>query len=302
MLKNDEWIRKMVVEHRMITPFVDRLVSDGVISYGLSSYGYDFRIANEFKILRPPVTDVKPMSEAGAAWVAGIIDGEGYIKVQHDRRNPNWSPYLRVVVGMTDKTTIDMLHQMTGIGNVRQEVPDNPNHSPVWYWDVSTGKHVKDLLRKVFPYMVTKRKEAMDAISTDISTDSFFIDPKASKEEWFTHVTVEPSEPVAIPANSFVLARTVEYFRIPRNILALCVGKSTMARCGILVNITPAEPTWEGFLTLEISNTTPVPALVYANEGIAQMIFLEADEVCRVSYADRKGKYQGQTGIVTSRV
>jgi dCTP deaminase len=105
-----------------------------------------------------------------------------------------------------------------------------------------------------------------------------------------------------IPPNSFALARTVEYFRIPRNVLTVCVGKSTYARCGIIVNVTPFEPEWEGFVTLEISNTTPLPAKIYANEGIAQVLFFEADEECEISYADKKGKYQKQEGIILPRL
>ena len=105
-----------------------------------------------------------------------------------------------------------------------------------------------------------------------------------------------------VPPNSFALARSVEYFRIPRNVLTLCVGKSTYARCGIITNVTPFEPEWEGFVTLEISNTTPLPARIYANEGIAQVIFFESDEPCEVSYADRKGKYQGQVGVTVPRL
>ncbi len=125
------------------------------------------------------------------------------------------------------------------------------------------------------------------------------VDPKNFNEHSFVDYR---GEVCVIPPNSFALGRSVEYFRIPRDILALCLGKSTYARCGIIVNITPAEPEWEGQLVIEISNTSPLPAKIYANEGIAQMIFLEADEVCEVSYADRKGKYQKQIGIVTSRV
>lgn len=105
-----------------------------------------------------------------------------------------------------------------------------------------------------------------------------------------------------VPPNSFALARTVEYFRIPRNILTLCVGKSTYARCGIIVNVTPFEPEWEGYVTLEISNTTPLPAKIYANEGIAQVLFFESDEVCEISYADRKGKYQAQVGVTPPKM
>lgn len=125
------------------------------------------------------------------------------------------------------------------------------------------------------------------------------VDPKKFTEDSF----VDIKGPFCIiPPNSFALARSVEYFRIPRNILTLCIGKSTYARCGIIVNVTPFEPEWEGFVTLEISNTTPLPAKIYSNEGIAQVIFLESKKVCRISYADRKGKYMKQTGIVVPRI
>jgi dCTP deaminase len=183
VLKNDAWIRKMAAERRMIDPFVDRQVRDGGISYGLSSYGYDIRVADEFKIF----TDVS----------ATVVDPKAF-----------------------DATLL---------------------------WSF-TGK---------------------------VCT---------------------------IPPNSFALGRSVEYFRIPRNVLAVCVGKSTYARCGIITNVTPFEPEWEGHVTIEISNTTPLPARIYANEGIAQAIFFEADAICEVSYADRAGKYQAQTGITTPRI
>lgn len=183
-IKPDHWIRKMALEHGMIEPFVDRQVRDGVISYGLSSYGYDIRIADEFRIFTP------------------------------------------------------------GLG------------------------------------------------------DLAVVDPKQFDERAMVRFT----GPVCvIPPNSFILARTVEYFRIPRNVLAICVGKSSYARCGLVVNTTPFEPQWEGFVTLEISNTTPLPAKVYANEGIAQVLFFEG-EPPEVSYADRKGKYQRQTGITLPRL
>jgi dCTP deaminase len=125
------------------------------------------------------------------------------------------------------------------------------------------------------------------------------VDPKHFTEDAFVDIIANEC---IIPPNSFALARSIEYFRIPRNVLTLCVGKSTYARCGIIVNVTPFEPEWEGHVTLEISNTTPLPAKIYANEGIAQVIFLNSENVCRVSYADRKGKYQGQTGITVPRV
>jgi len=127
------------------------------------------------------------------------------------------------------------------------------------------------------------------------NVDSAIVDPKAFSPSSF----VDRTGPVCIvPPNSFVLGRSVEYFKIPRNVLTLCVGKSTYARCGIITNVTPFEPEWEGFVTLEISNTTPLPAKIYANEGIAQVLFFESDEACQTSYADRQGKYQGQQGIV----
>ena len=124
------------------------------------------------------------------------------------------------------------------------------------------------------------------------------IDPKAFDASSFIEFH---GEICIIPPNSFVLARTIEYFRIPRNVLTLCVGKSTYARCGIIVNVTPFEPEWEGHATLEFSNTTPLPAKIYANEGVAQVIFFESEEECKISYKDREGKYQGQTGVTLPR-
>ncbi len=182
-LKPDRWIRKMALEHGMIEPFVDGQVRQGVISYGVSSYGYDMRVADEFKVFT----------------------------------------------------------------NVYSAIVDPKNFSP-----------------------------------------SSFVDIKA--------------EVCIIPPNSFALARSVEYFRIPRTVLTICLGKSTYARCGLIVNVTPFEPSWEGFVTLEISNTTPLPAKIYANEGIAQVLFFEADEECETSYADKLGKYQGQRGVTPPKL
>lgn len=182
-LKPDHWIRKMALEHGMIEPFIDRQVREGVISYGVSSYGYDVRVANEFKI------------------------------------------FTNVYSTMVDPKSFDSNSMVDFKGEV-----------------------------------------------------------------------------CIIPPNSFALARTVEYFRIPRGVMTICVGKSTYARCGIIVNVTPFEPEWEGFVTLEISNTTPLPAKIYANEGLAQVIFLEGDEPCEISYADKKGKYQHQQGILLPKV
>ena len=182
-LKPDYWIRKMALEEKMIEPFVDKQVRKGVISYGVSSYGYDVRVADEFMIF--------------------------------------------------------------------------------------TNVH------------------------------SAIVDPK----HFDTKSMVEfKGEVCIIPPNSFALARTVEYFRIPRKVLTVCLGKSTYARCGLIVNVTPFEPEWEGYVTLEISNTTPLPAKIYANEGLAQVLFFEADDECEVSYADKKGKYQGQKSIVLPKL
>ncbi len=183
MIKADSWIRRMAEQEGMISPFVNGQVKDGVISYGLSSYGYDIRVSDEFKIFT----------------------------------------------------------------NVHSAVVD-PKHF----------------------------------------NSKSFIDYKGKI--------------CVIPPNSFVLAQTVEYFKIPRNVLTICVGKSTYARCGLIVNVTPFEPEWEGYVTLEISNTTPLPARIYANEGIAQVLFFESDEICEISYADRKGKYQHQQSIMLPRI
>jgi dCTP deaminase len=182
-LKPDHWIRKMALEHSMIEPFVEKQQRDGVISYGVSSYGYDMRVTDVFKIFT----------------------------------------------------------------NVHSAVVDPKHFSP-----------------------------------------NSFVDFKG--------------DVCIIPPNSFVLAQSMEYFRIPRSVLTVCLGKSTYARCGLIVNVTPFEPEWEGNVTLEISNTTPLPAKVYANEGIAQVLFFEADETCEVSYADKKGKYQKQTGLTLPKL
>jgi dCTP deaminase len=182
-LKPDHWITRMAQEQNMIEPFVDSQVRDGRISYGVSSYGYDIRVADEFKIftnVHSVVVDPKDFDQAS------MVDFRGEVCI--------------------------------------------------------------------------------------------------------------------IPPNSFVLARTVEYFRIPRSVLTICVGKSTYARCGIIVNVTPFEPEWEGFVTLEISNTTPLPAKIYAHEGIAQVLFFEADDECDTSYADKEGKYQAQQEIVLPKM
>ncbi|MEJ2311277.1 MAG: dCTP deaminase [Gemmatimonadales bacterium] len=182
-IKSDRWIREMATSTGMIEPFEEKQVRTDVISFGLSSYGYDMRVADEFRIFHNAL-------------------------------------------------------------------------SPV-------------------------------------------VDPKAFDERSFVEYE---GDVCLIPPNSFALARSVEYFRIPRDVITLCVGKSTYARCGIITNVTPFEPEWEGFVTLEISNTTPLPARIYANEGIAQVLFFESDEPCEVSYSDKKGKYQAQRGVTPPRL
>ena len=180
---SDKWIKKMALEHEMISPFEEKQIRGGKISYGLSSFGYDARVSDQFKIFT----------------------------------------------------------------NVNSEI----------------------------------------------------VDPKNFKATNF--VTKNVSECI-IPPNSFVLAKTVEYFKIPKDILVICLGKSTYARCGIIVNVTPLEPSWEGYVTLEFSNTTPLPAKIYANEGVAQFVFLKGNETPETTYADRKGKYMRQTGVTLPKV
>ena len=182
-IKSDKWIRRMSLDNDMISPFEDGQISEKKISYGLSSYGYDIRVTNEYKIFT------------------------------------------------------------------------NINNS--------------------------------------------IIDPKRFDENSFVNFK---GDVCIVPANSFALARSVEYFKIPRNVLTICLGKSTYARCGIIVNVTPFEPEWEGHVTLEISNTTPLPAKIYSNEGLCQVLFFESDENCEISYKDKKGKYQKQTGITLPKI
>ncbi|BAW41319.1 dCTP deaminase [Helicobacter pylori] len=184
-LKADSWIKKMSLEHGMISPFCEKQIGKNVISYGLSSYGYDIRVGSEFMLF--------------------------------DNKN-----------ALIDPKNFD------------------PNN----------------------------------ATKIDASQEGFFI----------------------LPANAFALAHTIEYFKMPKDTLAICLGKSTYARCGIIVNVTPFEPEFEGYITIEISNTTNLPAKVYANEGIAQVVFLQGDEVCEQSYKDRGGKYQGQMGITLPKI
>ena len=289
-LKPDHWIRKMALEQRMIEPFVDGQVRDGVISYGLSSYGYDIRVAGEFKIFQPEITAAK-LSDVQCAYVAGILDVRG--QIGYDASGPQGRPSLALVVAGDDRRLLEGLQALIGTGRLREF--DEVQSELV----VSKTADVQYILSQVWPYLSHRRDAASRALAELQSSKSIVVDPKRFDDNSFVDFR---GEVCVIPPNSFVLGRTVEYFRVPRSVLTICVGKSSYARCGIIVNVTPFEPEWEGYVTLEISNTTPLPARIYASEGIAQVIFFEADEECEVSYADKKGKYQRQQSIVLPRL
>ncbi len=289
-LKPDHWIRKMALEQRMIEPFVDGQVRDGVISYGLSSYGYDIRVAGEFKIFQPEITAAK-LSDVQCAYVAGILDVQG--QIGYDASGPQGRPSLALVVAADDRRLLEGLQALIGTGRLREF--DEVQSELV----VSKTADVQYILSQVWPYLSHRRDAASRALAELQSSKSIVVDPKRFDDNSFVDFR---GEVCVIPPNSFVLGRTVEYFRVPRSVLTICVGKSSYARCGIIVNVTPFEPEWEGYVTLEISNTTPLPARIYASEGIAQVIFFEADEECEVSYADKKGKYQRQQSIVLPRL
>lgn len=289
-LKPDHWIKQMALKHRMIEPFIEQQVHDGVISYGLSSYGYDIRVADEFKIFQPEITANK-LSDVQCAYVAGALDGLariGYSPPGEGRRS------LRLSLANNGRATLERLREILGIGTLRESAT-GAGYELV----ISKLADVQHILSQTLPYLVHKRDAAYRALAEMKATKSIVVDPKNFNADSFIDFK---GDVCIIPPNSFALSRTVEYFRIPRSVLTVCLGKSSYARCGIIVNVTPFEPEWQGFVTLEISNTTPLPAKIYANEGIAQVIFFEADEECSVSYADRKGKYQGQQTIVLPRL
>lgn len=289
-LKPDHWIRKMALEHRMIEPFVDGQVRDGVISYGLSSYGYDIRVADEFKIFQPEITAAK-LSDVQCAYVAGMLDAQA--QIGYTASGPQGRPSLALVVAGDNRAMLEGLQAIIGTGCLR-ESGDGRSELVV-----SKAADVQYILSQVWPYLSQRREVASRALAELKSAKSIVVDPKNFDADSFVDFK---GDVCVIPPNSFALSRTVEYFRVPRSVLTVCVGKSTYARCGIIVNVTPFEPMWEGFVTLEISNTTPLPAKIYANEGIAQVLFFEADEECEVSYADKKGKYQAQKEIVLPRL
>jgi deoxycytidine triphosphate deaminase len=289
-LKPDHWIKRMALEHGMIEPFVEQQVRNGVISYGLSSYGYDIRVADEFKIFQPEITAAK-LSDVQCAYVAGAIDGLGQIDYSPPSEGRR---ALRLSLASDGHASLERVKELLGVGTLRQSA-----NGAGYELIISKLADVQHILSQTLPYLVHKREAAYRALAELKATKSIVVDPKSFDAASFIDYQ---GDACIIPPNSFVLSRTVEYFRIPRSVLTICLGKSSYARCGIIVNVTPFEPEWEGFVTLEISNTTPLPARIYANEGIAQVIFFEADAECAVSYADRKGKYQAQQTIVLPRL
>lgn len=289
-LKPDHWIRKMALEERMIEPFVDGQVRDGVISYGLSSYGYDIRVADEFKVFQPEITAAK-LSDVQCAYVAGLIDSQG--EIGYDSSGRQGRQHLALWFTSDSRRLLEGLQAILGTGHLRDSSANGVELV------VAKTADVRYILSQALPYLSHKQEVASRARAELDSGKSIIVDPKSFDADSFIDFQ---GDACVIPPNSFALSRTVEYFRIPRSVLTVCLGKSSYARCGIIVNVTPFEPEWEGYVTLEISNTTPLPAKIYANEGIAQVLFLEADEECEVSYADRKGKYQQQQSIVLPRL
>jgi deoxycytidine triphosphate deaminase len=292
-LKPDHWIKQMALEHSMIDPFVEGQIRDGVISFGVSSYGYDIRVADEFKIFQPEITAAK-LSDMQRGYIAGLVDGQGYVGILP----PNSDGYqaARLAFSSPNRPLLENVRSMIGTGQLGEL---SGQRTTGFQLVITRPADIQYVLSQVFPYLTDKQSAAAAVLDHLKSTKSIVVDPKNFDPQSF--VDFRGSECI-IPPNSFALARTIEYFRIPRSVLTICVGKSTYARCGIIVNVTPFEPEWEGFVTLEISNTTPLPAKIYANEGIAQVLFFYADEDCAISYADKKGKYQSQQEIVLPKL
>ncbi len=275
-----------------IEPFEEGRSRPGVISYGLTSYGYDVRVADCFKVFEP-YTQVAHVTDISAAWVAGIIDGEGHIRTDVGGQQRA----LHLSVANTNKEMLEQLRDLFQTGQI-YEKKKAENYKQGYEWVVTKIQHIQEILIRVLPYLTIKRQAAQEALSKTYPRAGLpmpIIDPKNCPPRAFVDVSGQGY--CIIPPNSFALAETVEYLEIPRDILCICVGKSTFARCGIIVNVTPLEPEWRGKITIEISNTAPLPAKVYAGEGIAQILFLRGTDVCRVSYADKKGKYQDQKGL-----
>ncbi len=288
-IRPDHWIQKMALEQGMIEPFAEGQKREGVISYGVSSYGYDIRVADEFKIFQPEITAAK-LSDMQRGYIAGLIDGQGYVGITPPTAEGFQA--ARLAFPSANRPLLENVRAVLGTG----QVTDHASQSELL---ITRPADIQYILSQVFPYLTEKQSAAAAVLDHLKSTKSIIVDPKNFDPQSF--VDFKGVECI-IPPNSFALARTIEYFRIPRNVLTVCVGKSTYARCGIIVNVTPFEPEWEGFVTLEISNTTPLPAKIYANEGIAQVLFFESDDECTISYADKKGKYQSQQEIVLPKL
>jgi deoxycytidine triphosphate deaminase len=224
--------------------------------------------------------------------VAGLLDAEGEIGYQTPEAAGGRAK-LTLSFNGTDTLLLEQLRSMIGTGQVQE----TSNGLPTLF--VSKAADIQYILSQVLPYLARRREMASRALAELKSSKSIVVDPKRFNADSFIDFE---GDVCIIPPNSFALSRTVEYFRIPRSVLTICVGKSSYARCGIIVNVTPFEPEWEGYVTLEISNTTPLPAKIYANEGIAQVLFFQGDEECETSYADKKGKYQRQQSIVLPRL
>ena len=289
----DHQIKKLALEQAMIDPFVEGQIRDGVISYGVSSYGYDIRVADEFKIFQPEITAAK-LSDMQRGYVAGLVDGQAYVGIMPP--SPEGFQVARLAFSSPNRPLLENVRAVLGTGIITEQESRNQNHCELL---ITRPADIQYILSQVFPYLTDKRSAAAAVLDHLKSTKSIIVDPKHFDPQSF--VDFKGAECI-IPPNSFALARTIEYFHIPRNVLTICVGKSTYARCGIIVNVTPFEPEWEGFVTLEISNTTPLPAKIYANEGIAQVLFFQTEEVCDTSYADKKGKYQNQQQIVLPKL
>ena len=292
-LKPDHWIKQMALEYSMIDPFVEGQIRDGVISFGVSSYGYDIRVADEFKIFQPEITATK-LSDMQRGYIAGLIDGQGYVGIMPP--NPDGYQAAHLAFCSPNRLLLESIRSVIGTGQLAEL---QGKRTPAFELVITRPADIQYILLQVFPYLTDKQSSAAAVLDHLKSTKSIVVDPKNFDPQSF--VDFRGSECI-IPPNSFALARTIEYFRIPRSVLTICVGKSTYARCGIIVNVTQFEPEWEGFVTLEISNTTPLPAKIYADEGIAQVLFFQADQDCTVSYADKKGKYQSQQEIVLPKL
>jgi deoxycytidine triphosphate deaminase len=275
-----------------IEPFAESALRPGVISYGVSSYGYDVRVGRHFKVFEP-YFQTATITDISAAWVAGIIDGEGHIRMDVGGQKRG----LHLSVANTDRGMLEQLQELFQTGQIYKKMKKKDSNKQGYEWIVTKTQHIQEILIRVLPYLTIKRRDAQQALSRAFPKAGFpmpVVDPKNFSPRALVDVE---GDFCLIPPNSFALAETIEYLEIPRDIMCLCVGKSTYARCGIICNVTPLEPEWRGKITIEISNTTPLPAKIYAGEGIAQIVFLRGEAVCRTSYGDKRGKYQDQKGL-----